>query len=87
MFSDGQNEGISVDSKITILEINGLNLPSDNRNVDLTSDEKKSLTIMYALGYYCTKFGKQDRTIETIEFLMKHGSLTLLRLENKFSSG
>lgn len=67
-FSDGQNEGISVDSKITILEINGLNLPSDNRNVDLTSDEKKSLTIMYALGYYCTKFGKQDRTIETIEF-------------------
>ena len=23
---------------------------------------------MYALGYYCTKFGKQDRTTETIEF-------------------
>lgn len=67
-FSDGQNEAISVDSKITILEINGLNLPNDKANSDLTPDEKKSLTIMYALGYYCTKFGKQDRTVETIEF-------------------
>lgn len=67
-FSNGQNEAISVDSKITILEINGLNLPNDKSNIDLTPDDKKSLTIMYALGYYCTKFGKQDRTVETIEF-------------------
>lgn len=38
--------------------------------MDLTSNEKKSLTIIYVLGYYCTKFGKQDRTVETIEFLL-----------------
>lgn len=67
-FSDGTNEAISVDAKITILEINGLNLPNDKSNLDLTPDEKKSLTVMYALGYYCTKFGKQDRGTETIEF-------------------
>lgn len=36
--------------------------------MDLTSNEKKSLTIIYVLGYYCTKFEKQDRTVETIEF-------------------
>lgn len=68
-FSDGKNEGIDTDAKITILEITGLNLPNEaSSNLELTQDERKSLSVMYALGYFCTKFGKQNPHQETIEF-------------------
>lgn len=67
-FSDGSHEGINVDNKITILEISGLNLPAERSTIELTQDERKSLSVMYALGYFCTKFGKQNRKQETIEF-------------------
>lgn len=67
-FSDGRHAGIDVNSKITILEITGLQLPDEKQSQDLTQDERKSLSVMYALGYFCTKFGKQDKSQETIEF-------------------
>ncbi|MEY8462195.1 ATP-binding protein [Streptococcus merionis] len=68
-FSDGSNEAISLTNKITILEITGLDLPKDtNVAQELTKSQKKSLTVMYALGYFCKRFGERDRSEETIIF-------------------
>lgn len=68
-FSDGQNESIQLDNKVTVLEITGLDLPkADNSGQELTKSQKKSLTVMYALGYFCKRFGEMDRTEETILF-------------------
>jgi len=66
VFSYGQNRSVSLKERITILEISGLDLPSKG---DIpTSYQKKSLAVMYALGYFCTEFGKKDRNVETVEF-------------------
>lgn len=67
-FSDGQNEAIRLDNKITILEVTGLDLPKAENLYDLTKSQKKSLTVMYALGYFCKRFGERDKTEETILF-------------------
>ncbi|MBF0777882.1 ATP-binding protein [Streptococcus cuniculi] len=67
-FSDGTNDAIGLDNKITILEITGLDLPKANSNHDMTKTQQKSLTVMYALGYFCKRFGERDKTEETILF-------------------
>ncbi|MFS1664105.1 ATP-binding protein [Streptococcus sp. zg-JUN1979] len=65
-FSDGQNEAISLTNKITILEISGLDLPKSESKADLTRSQKKSLVVLYGLGYFCKRFGERDRTVETM---------------------
>ncbi|MDX5039047.1 ATP-binding protein, partial [Streptococcus suis] len=67
-FSDGQNDSISLDNKVTILEITGLDLPKAGTNHELTKTQQKSLTVMYALGYFCKRFGERDKSEETILF-------------------
>lgn len=67
-FSDGQNEAINLDNKVTVLEITGLDLPKANSNQALTKSQQKSMTVMYALGYFCKRFGERDKTEETILF-------------------
>lgn len=68
-FSDGSNPAISLTNKVTILEITGLDLPKDTSGGQiLTKSQTKSLTVMYALGYFCKRFGERDRTEETIIF-------------------
>ncbi|MFU2203295.1 ATP-binding protein [Streptococcus pluranimalium] len=66
-FSDGSNDAIKLDNKVTILEITGLDLPKESSQ-EMTKSQKKSLTVMYALGYFCKRFGERDRTEETILF-------------------
>uniref|UniRef100_UPI003F68D299 ATP-binding protein n=1 Tax=Streptococcus pluranimalium TaxID=82348 RepID=UPI003F68D299 len=66
-FSDGSNASIKLDNKVTILEITGLDLPKESSQ-DMTKSQQKSLTVMYALGYFCKRFGERDRTEETILF-------------------
>ncbi|MBL3717078.1 ATP-binding protein [Lactococcus muris] len=66
VFSYGQNGSVSLKERITILEISGLDLP--NKGDLPTSYQKKSLAVMYALGYFCTEFGKRERNVETVEF-------------------
>lgn len=67
-FSDGSNEAISLTNKVTILEITGLDLPKETETVGITKSQKKSLIVMYALGYFCKRFGERDRKQETILF-------------------
>lgn len=71
-FSDGQNQAVDTDSRITVLEVTGLDLPTDEKD-ELSDSQIKSLVVMYALGHYCHKFGSENRKQETIIFLMKHG--------------
>ena len=70
-FSDGQNQAVDTDKRITILEVTGLDLPTDanTKKEDLEANQLKSLVVMYALGQYCYKFGSEDRTQETIIFM------------------
>ncbi len=66
-FSDGSSDGLSLASRMNILEISGLELPKET---DLPSDysdlEKKSIALMLPLGKFCEKFGSEDPTQDTI---------------------
>lgn len=65
-FSDGRNSAINLTNKTTILEISGLDLPKSESRMDLTKSQKKSLVVLYGLGYFCKRFGERDRTVETM---------------------
>ena len=66
IFSSGQNKAISMDSRITILEVQGLTLPQANDEPEQFTDAQiNSLAIMYALGHFCTWFGRRDKSENT----------------------
>ena len=66
IFSNGQNKAISMDSRITILEVQGLTLPRANDEPEQFTDAQiNSLAIMYALGHFCTWFGRRDKSENT----------------------
>lgn len=67
-FSDGSNPSIDLTSKITILEIAGLDLPK-NEGEEITKSQQKSLVVLYGLGYFCKRFGERDRTVETMSVI------------------
>ncbi|GHU35673.1 conjugal transfer protein [Bacilli bacterium] len=70
-FSDGQNQAVDTDKRITVLEVTGLDLPTDanTKKEDFEANQLKSLVVMYALGHYCHKFGSEDKSQETIIFM------------------
>lgn len=63
VFSYGENKAISLDSRITVLGVQGLNLPKDTKT--MSESEKNSMAVMYALGYFCSWFGKRNRHEKT----------------------
>lgn len=63
VFSYGENKAISLDSRITVLGVQGLNLPKDTKS--MSESEKNSMAVMYALGYFCSWFGKRNRHEKT----------------------
>ncbi|GMA08266.1 hypothetical protein GCM10025886_14170 [Tetragenococcus halophilus subsp. flandriensis] len=68
-FSYGEHAGVSLDERITILEISGLNLPKADDEPDNYSDvEKKSVCLMLPLGKFCEMFGSQNPKEYTVEF-------------------
>lgn len=68
-FSDGKVSGLDLNKKITILEIEGLDLPeSDQVMNDYTDANKKSICLMLPLGKFCEKFGNENPKEYTIEF-------------------
>ncbi|MCF0233095.1 MAG: ATP-binding protein [Enterococcus sp.] len=66
-FSHGEVEGLSFDKKVTILEIEDLDLPSD-KNEKLDENKRLSVTLMFALGMFCSKFGSRNPKEETVTF-------------------
>ena len=63
VFSYGENKAISLDSRITVLGVQGLNLPKDTKT--MSESEKNSMAVMYALVYFCSLFGKRNRHEKT----------------------
>lgn len=66
-FSHGDVEGLSFDKKVTILEIQDLDLPKE-KDERIDENKRLSVTLMFALGMFCSKFGSRDIKEETIVF-------------------
>ncbi|MBO4108652.1 ATP-binding protein [Streptococcus suis] len=65
-FSYGEKRGIDLSAKITVLGIKNLVLPSEGSKLDITPSEREGLVILYAIGYFCQKFGSDDNKEETL---------------------
>lgn len=66
LFSDGSTRSVSVDDKITILEIEGLELPeATTKTQDQTESERNSVAVMIALAKFCEYFGMRDKSRNT----------------------
>lgn len=66
-FSRGDVKGLSFDAKVTILEIEDLDLPKEKNEV-LDENKRLSVTLMFALGEFCAKFGSRNPEEETVVF-------------------
>uniref|UniRef100_UPI00403F923F ATP-binding protein n=1 Tax=Oceanobacillus sp. FSL K6-2867 TaxID=2954748 RepID=UPI00403F923F len=67
---DGSNAALSLNDRISIIEIENIDLPEATASVDTyTNSQMKSNAIMLALGKYCELFGKQDKDEKTAEFI------------------
>ena len=68
-FSDGSQEVLKTDDKTIIVEIAGLDMPEDNDKDEMTETQLRSLTVMYALTYFCAIFGEREKDKETMLYL------------------
>lgn len=68
-FSDGSQQVLKADNKITIVEISGLDMPQGTDKDEMTETQLRSLTVMYALTYFCAIFGERERDRETMLYL------------------
>ena len=68
-FSDGSQNVLKVDNKITIIEIAGLDMPKGTDKDEMTETQLRSLTVMYALTYFCAIFGEREKDKETMLYL------------------
>ena len=68
-FSDGSQNVLKVDNKITIVEITGLDMPKGIDKDEMTESQLRSLTVMYSLTYFCAIFGEREKDKETMLFL------------------
>lgn len=67
---DGSNEALSLDERVNIIEVENIDLPEASAGVDTyTNSQKKSNSIMLALGKYCELFGKMDKDEQTVEII------------------
>ena len=68
-FSDGSQEVLKTDDKVIIVEITGLDMPKGTNKDEMTETQLRSLTVMYALTYFCAIFGEREKDKETMLFL------------------
>lgn len=66
-FSHGEVPGLSFDKKVTVLEIEDLDLPTD-KDEQMDENKRLSVTLMFALGTFCSKFGSRNPKEETVTF-------------------
>ncbi|MBK0036050.1 MULTISPECIES: ATP-binding protein [unclassified Enterococcus] len=67
-FSWGKNDGVSLERRVTILEISGLELPKETDDPEYYSDvERKSICLMLPLGKFCEMFGASNPEEFTVE--------------------
>lgn len=68
-FSDGSQGVLKTDDKVIIVEITGLDMPKGTNKDEMTETQLRSLTVMYALTYFCAIFGEREKDKETMLFL------------------
>lgn len=68
-FSDGSQEVLKTDDKTIIVEIAGLDMPEGTDKDEMTETQLRSLTVMYALTYFCAIFGEREKDKETMLYL------------------
>ncbi|ATH94148.1 hypothetical protein ACH95_01665 [Bacillus glycinifermentans] len=66
---DGSNPALSLDERITILEVENLDLPEHSERIEnYTISQLKSSAVMFALGKFCELFGMNPDE-QTVEFI------------------
>lgn len=66
-FSYGENDGLNVNKKVTILEVLGLEMPkAETLTSDYSSTQRKSVMLMMCIGKFCELFGLRDREKSTV---------------------
>ena len=68
-FADGSQEVLKTDDKTIIVEITGLDMPEGTDKDEMTETQLRSLTVMYALTYFCAIFGEREKHKETMLYL------------------
>lgn len=80
IFSYGDADTINLNSKVTILEIAGLDLPNEDDDPRYYSDsDRKSLSIMIGLAKFCEKFGRRSHEDPTAIIFDEAWTLTKAR--------
>ncbi|WPP37287.1 ATP-binding protein [Bacillus sonorensis] len=66
---DGSNPALSLNERITILEVENLDLPEQSERIEnYTISQLKSSAVMFALGKFCELFGMNPDE-QTVEFM------------------
>lgn len=66
---DGSNPALSLKRRITILEVENMDLPEQSERLEnYTKSQLKSSAVMFALGKFCELFG-MNREEQTVEFI------------------
>ncbi|MGR2788680.1 VirB4-like ATPase ConE [Bacillus subtilis] len=66
---DGSNPALSLEERITILEVENMDLPDYSERIEnYTISQLKSSAVMFALGKFCELFGMNPDE-ETVEFI------------------
>lgn len=77
VFGYGTSNGVSVKDKVTILQIEGLDLPDSKTPLNEQSEsEQKSIAVMIALAKFCQDFGKRDKHEKTTTIFDEAWTLT-----------
>ncbi|MED2942856.1 ATP-binding protein [Bacillus swezeyi] len=66
---DGSNPALSLENRITILEVENMDLPEQSERIEnYTISQLKSSAVMFALGKFCELFGMNPDE-QTVEFI------------------
>jgi hypothetical protein len=66
-FSYGENDGLNLDKKVTVLEVLGLDMPrAETLSSDFSATQRKSVMLMMCIGKFCELFGLRDRVESTV---------------------
>lgn len=66
-FSYGENAGLDLEKKVTVLEVLGLDMPrAETLSIDYSATQRKSVMLMMCIGKFCELFGLRDREESTV---------------------
>jgi len=69
-FSHGEQDSVSFETRVNILEVAGLDLPNEGDNPAMYSSiQRKSLATMLALGKFADRFGRENPDEYTFEVI------------------